>query len=140
MKSNPYLTFAGDCAEAFTFYAEVLGGALGGIMTFHQAPDCDWVTDDWRDKVMHGEVTFHGQTLMGTDAPPSMYEKPQGVSVALHVDSDEDATRIYDAFRQGGTVTMELQETFWASRFAMLVDRFGIRWIINCEKPQDPAA
>ncbi|WP_420563201.1 VOC family protein [Thalassobaculum sp.] len=136
MQSNPYLTFAGDCAEAFAHYAEVLGGTINDVLRYGEAPDCDWVTDDWRNKVMHSMFTAPGLVLMGSDAPPQMYEKPQGISVALHVDSDAEATRIYEAFRQGGTVSMELQETFWASRFAMLVDRFGIRWIINCGKPE----
>ena len=136
MKSNPYLTFAGDCAEAFAFYAEVLGGTISDVLRFGEAPDCDWVTDDWRGKVMHSMFTAPGLVLMGSDAPPPMYEAPKGISVALHVDSDAEAARIYGAFSQGGTVVMELQETFWASRFAMLVDRFGIRWIINSEKPK----
>jgi len=136
MKSNPYLTFAGDCAEAFAFYAEVLGGTISDVLRFGEAPDCDWVTDDWRDKVMHSMFTAPGRGLLGSDAPPPMSQAPKGISVALHVDSDAEAARIYGAFSQGGTVVMELQETFWASRFAMLVDRFGIRWIINSEKPK----
>lgn len=137
MKMNPYLTFAGDCAEAFDFYAEVLGGSVEERMRFGDAPDCDWVTDDWRDKIMHSTLVFQGLVLMGSDAAPQWFQKPQGVSVALEVDSDAEAERIFGAFSQGATVTMDLQETFWASRFAMLVDRFGTPWIINSEKPQD---
>jgi PhnB protein len=135
MKLNPYLTFAGDCEEAFARYAAILGGTVGGTLRFGQAPDTDWVGADWRDKIMHSAVAFGDQVLMGSDAPPPMYRKPQGTSVALQVDSDAEAERIYAALKEGGTVSMELQETFWASRFAMLEDRFAIRWIINCEKP-----
>jgi PhnB protein len=73
--------------------------------------------------------------LMGSDAPPDRYQKTQGTTVALGVDSAEEAERIFHALAENGTVTMPISETFWAVRFGMLNDQFGIPWMINCEKP-----
>lgn len=134
MKINPYLTFAGDCEVAFARYADVLGGRIDGLMRYRGAPGGDWVGEDWLDKVMHCAMAFGDQVLMGSDSPPQTYRKPEGVSVALQVDSDAEAERVYAALSEGGTVSMELQETFWASRFAMFEDRFGIKWIVNCSR------
>jgi PhnB protein len=72
--------------------------------------------------------------LMGSDAPPGHFQQPQGFSVSLIVDRPEDAERIFPALAENGTVRMPLQKTFWAIRFGMLVDRFGIPWMVNCEE------
>ena len=75
------------------------------------------------------------QLLMGADAPPDRYQKPQGFSVTLGLKDQAEAERIFKALAEKGTVEMALQETFWAVRFGVLVDRFGIPWTINCERP-----
>ncbi len=136
MKSNPYLTFAGDCEAAFALYATVLGGRVADVTRFRDVPGCERMDGAWRDKVMHSTLEFGDQVLMGSDAPAGMYQAPQGISVALHPERDDEAERIYAALSEGGTVTMELQETFWASRFAMFADRYGTRWIVNCAKTE----
>jgi len=71
---------------------------------------------------------------MGGDAPPERYEKPQGFAVGIHADNAAEAERIFKALAENGRVEMPLQETFWAIRFGMLVDRFGIPWLVNCGK------
>ena len=81
---------------------------------------------------MHATLTAGDQQLAGTDAPPGSYERPQGFSVMLRIDQPADAERIFRALAENGTVTMPLQETFWAARFGVLVDQFGISWLINC--------
>ena len=74
------------------------------------------------------------QVLMGSDAPPAHFQKPQGFSVSIGIEKPEDAERIFHALADSGTVIMPIQKTFWAIRFGMLVDRFGIPWMINCEE------
>jgi PhnB protein len=76
------------------------------------------------------------QVLMGSDAPPGRYEAPKGISVSLNVKTPADAERIFNALSENGKVQMPLQQTFWAQRFGMTVDRFGIPWMVNCEQAQ----
>ena len=99
----------------------------------------DHVPAGWSDKVMHGNLTIGDQALMGADAPPGRYEEPKGISLSLHIKSVADAERIFDELAEGGRVVMPLEKTFWAARFGMLVDRFGIPWMINCEGSDQPA-
>jgi PhnB protein len=91
------------------------------------------VPADWSDKIMHGSVTIGDQTLMGGDIAPDQYEEPKGFSLSLQIKSAADAERIFHEMAKDGRVVMPLEKTFWAERFGMLVDRFGIPWLINCE-------
>jgi PhnB protein len=76
-----------------------------------------------------------GETLlMGSDAPPEHYQKPQGLYVSLSVATPADADRIFNALAEKGTVQMPVQETFWSPRFGMLIDRFAIPWMVNCDQ------
>jgi PhnB protein len=134
MKINAYLNFSGNCAEAFRFYEQVLGGKITFMQTHGESPMRDQTPPDWHDAVMHVTLEVGDQTLMGSDAPGEYYEKPQGFSVSLGITEAEDAERIFNALAEGGQVRMPLQKTFWAGRFGMLVDRFGTPWIINGEK------
>ncbi len=86
MKINPYVHFNGNCEEAFKYYGKVLGAKTSALMKVGGSPAEEHMPPDWKDKVLHGEVTIDGQSLMGTDAPPPHYLKPQGFSVTLHVD------------------------------------------------------
>ena len=90
------------------------------------------VPADWRNKVMHAQLTIGDALLFGSDAPPNQYEKPQGISVALAVLDPADAERKFKALSEGGNVTMPIQQTFWAQRFGMVTDKFGIPWMVNC--------
>jgi PhnB protein len=134
MQIAPYLHFDGDCAEAFAFYAELLGGEIETMMKFSEGPPMDGAPDAWQDKIMHAAVKApDGFTLLGTDAPPAYFKTPQGFSVALTVDTAAEAERIYKGLAdRAQAVSMELQKTFFAEKFAMLTDRFGIPWIVNC--------
>ena len=138
MKWNPYLTFGGNCAEAFRYYERVLGGKIVAMMTHADVPaDARAQTPpEWKNKIMHARLEVAGNVLMGSDAPPDHFEKPRGLSVALHVDDPKDAERIFAALADNGSVRMPIQETFWARRFGMLTDKFGIPWMINCDRPQ----
>ena len=138
MKWNPYLTFAGNCATAFRYYERALNGKLVMLMTHADMPkDAQAQTPpDWKDKVMHARLVLGDNVLMGSDAPPDHSVKPQGFSVAIQTHDPKEAERIFAALADNGTVTMPLQQTFWAVRFGMLVDQFGIPWMVNCEQQQ----
>jgi PhnB protein len=135
MKMNPYLSFEGNCEEAFKAYERILGGKIEAMMPFDSKPDECPVPDDWKKKILHACLTFGDNMLMASDGPPGRSEKMQGISVALHPKEPAEAERLFDALSEGGQVTMPLSETFWAQKFGMLVDRFGTPWMINCSKP-----
>jgi len=135
---NPYLSFKGDCEVAFKFYEQCLGAQLGAIFCYAGSPMADQAPADWSDKVMHGNLTIGGQALMGADVAPDQYEEPKGFSLSLQIKSAADAERIFHELADGGRVVMPLEKTFWAARFGMLVDRFGIPWMINCEGSDQP--
>ena len=134
MQLNPYLFFTGQCEAAFKFYAELLGGKIIAMMTHAGTPAENQVPPEWREKIIHARMVIGEQLLMGSDAPPGHFHQPQGFSVSLMVDEPEDAERIFHTLAENGTVKMPLQKTFWAIRFGMLVDRFGIPWMVNCEE------
>ena len=137
MKINPYLNFNGKCAEAFKFYAKVLGGKDLTIMTFRDMPQGGGppIPDAQKDWVMHARFTAGDVIIMGSDAPGGRYSKPSGFSVNIGVDTPEEAERVFKALSEGGEIGMPMAETFWARRFGMLIDRFGVPWMVNCEKP-----
>jgi PhnB protein len=135
MRSNPYLYFDGRCEAAFNFYEKILGGKIQMMMQHEGTPAAEHVPAEWRKKIMHARMAVGDQVLMGSDAPPDRYHKPQGFSIALQVETAAEADRIFQALSEGGRVTMPIQETFWAIRFGMLVDQFGIPWMVDCEKP-----
>jgi PhnB protein len=134
MKLNPYLHFNGKCEEAFKFYEQNLGGKIVFKMTYGESPMADKSPPEWGGKIMHARLLLNDQVLMGADAPPDRYVAPKGFSMALNLNDPAEAERIFTALVENGTTLMLLQQTFWAERFGMLVDQFGIPWMINCEK------
>ena len=138
MQVNPYLSFKGDCEAAFKFYERCLGAQLGAIFRYGGTELAGQVPADWSDKVMHGNLTVGGQVLMGGDVAPERYEEPKGFSLSIQITSSADAERIFDDLAKDGRVLMPLEKTFWAERFGMVVDRFGIPWLVNCEGSDQP--
>ena len=133
MQINPYLIFDGNCEAAFKFYERALGGKIEAMMTHVGTPAEQHVPAEWRDKILHARLTVNGQTLMASDALPGHYEAPKGFSVSLQIKDPEEAERVFRALEEKGKVTMPFEKTFWATRFGMLVDQFGIPWMVNCE-------
>ena len=88
---------------------------------------------------MHGSVTVGDQVLMGGDVAPDRYEATKGFSLSVQIASTSEAERIFQELSKDGWVSMPLEKTFWAARFGMLVDRFGIPWLINCEGSEQPS-
>ncbi len=138
MKMNTYVNFAGKCADAFRFYEQHLGGKVGMMMTHAQAPDQSRVGPEWKDAVLHGRISIGGTELMGADIPSA--EPMRSAYLSLGVDSDAVAERVFSALSDGGEVFMPMQETFFASRFGQLRDRFGINWMILHERPMPTGA
>ena len=133
MELSAYLNFAGQCREAFATYERVLGGQITFIQTHGESPMKDHVSPDWHDKIMHVSMKVGGSTVMGSDAPPEHYQKPQGFYVSINPKSMEEGARIFRELSDGGRVNLPFEKTFWAAGFGMLVDRFGILWMVNCE-------
>jgi len=136
MRMNTYVNFAGTCAEAFRFYEKHLGGKIGMMMTHGQAPDQSKVNPEWKDAVLHARVSLGGTELMGADIPNA--QSMRSAYLSLGVDSDTEADRIFSVLSDGGKVFMPMEETFFATRFGQVQDRFGISWMIIHEKPMPP--
>lgn len=137
MKINPYLIFNGDCKAAFTFYAQALPGQIDMMMTFGESPAREHVQADYYNLIIHTSLSVGDQSIMGSDTTPDRpTDDMAGCSISLNVDSIAEAERVFGALADGGSVQMPLEQTFWAARFGMLVDRFGVSWMVNCEKEQ----
>ena len=140
MKSNTYLFFNGQCEAAFKFYEQCLGGKITSMMTYGDSPMAEQVSSESRDspverlrqRIMNVTLTVGNVVLMGSDAPPENFNKPQGFDVNLEFDNVAEGERVFNALAENGTVKMPLQQTFWTERWGMLVDKFGTPWMINC--------
>lgn len=135
MQINTYLMFNGQCEEAFHFYEKALGGKIQQMSRYEGMPGDYQVSPGYNQKIMHARITVGDVIVMGSDAPPDRYQKPAGIQVSITVTEPADADRVFQALSEGGEVQMPMQETFWALRFGMLVDRFSIPWMVDCEKP-----
>ena len=136
MQLYPNLSFDGQCEAAFKFYEECLHGKTVFKMTYENTPMDLQTPPDWLKKISHATFALAEVIFYGADVPPGKYQRPQGFALQLNIDEPMEAERIFNALAENGTVQMPLQETFWALRFGVLVDQFGIPWLINCEKPQ----
>ncbi len=134
MQLNAHLSFNGQCETAFKFYAQCLGGKIAFMGTYAGTPMAEQVPPEWRQKIVHASLTVGEQVLMGCDTPPGQYDKPKGFSMTIGVKEPAEAERVFKALAKGGTVSMPMQKTFWSAGFGMLVDKFGIPWMINCEQ------
>ena len=136
MKVTPYLTLDGQAREAFSLYQKVLGGELQ-TMTFAQAPGAERFPAEHRERIMHACLDMGDYQLMASDTMPGettcggSYEGIQGCSLSLHPQSIAECEQLFAALSDGGQVVMPLEKTFWAERFGMLIDRFGVSWMVN---------
>lgn len=135
MKLTTSVSFDGRCEAAFEFYAAQLGGAIEYLLRWGQSPMVADVSSDWHDKILYARLALGPTDLVGADIPPQDFKPPQGFSVLLGVDTIDEAERIFDALADGGAVKMPLEERFWSARYGVVVDRFGIPWDVNCERP-----
>ena len=133
MQVTTYLSFNGQCEAAFTLYEQVLGGRLGPMFRYAGSPMADTVPPEWQNKIMHGSLTIGEHVVMGGDVAPDRYEAPKGFSLSINMKSAPEAEEIFRELVTEGRVLLPLEKTFWAERFGMVIDRFGVPWMINCE-------
>ena len=132
MKLTTYVNFAGTCAEAFRYYEKHLGAKTTFMMTHGQSPQPTPLGPEWKDAVLHARLDLGGTVLSAADIPNA--EPMRSAYLTLNVDSDGEAERIYAALSDGGRVLMAMNETFFASRFGQVQDRFGLNWMILNER------
>ncbi|HWB47126.1 MAG TPA: VOC family protein [Hyphomicrobiaceae bacterium] len=135
MNVNPYVNFNGQCEEAMKFYEKLMGGKIEAMMSFKGSPMESQVPAERRDKIMHARMKVGDTLLMASDAPPDRYEPPKGFMVTIQLKDPKEADRVFKGLSEKGNVQMPIQETFWAARFGMVTDRFGVPWMVNCDKP-----
>lgn len=134
MQLNSYLHFNGQCEEAFKFYEKCLGGKVDAMVPYEGTPGSEQIASEWRSKIVHAHMTVGDQVLMGMDAPPPRFLRPQGFNVSIGVKTTSEGKKIFDGLSEKGSVVMPFGPTFWSPGFGMVTDRFGIPWMINCEK------
>jgi PhnB protein len=145
MLIQPYLTYDGTCEEAFRFYEKALGGKIAMIARYKDMPPgeggegpdgCADMSPETKkaiaEKVMHARLEVGDQVLMASDSHPSYpYQGIHGVSITLGFENVAEAEKVFSALSDGANVQMPLSETFWAERFGMLTDKFGVPWMVN---------
>jgi PhnB protein len=134
MQASPHLHFKGNCREAFNFYAATLRGRIAFAMTYGESPAASQTPPEVRDQIIHARLEFGDQALMGCDAPRERFQPAQGFNVLLTVQEPAEAERVFVALAREGSISMPFAQTFWAYRFGMCTDRFGIPWMVNCER------
>lgn len=132
MKLDVYVNYKGNCEEAFRFYEKHLGGKITLMTRFNEAPVETQVPADWKNSILHARMEIGGSVLMGADIPNA--EPMRSAYLALTTDTADDAERIYALLVDGGQIFMKMEETFFASRFGMLRDKFGTSWMLLHER------
>lgn len=134
MQIQPYLFFAGQCEEAIEFYKQALGAEVEMMMRYRENPEPpppDQIQPGMDDKIMHASLKIGDAVVMASDDCTASVKPFGGFSLSLNVPDTATADRMFAALAAGGTVNMPLGQTFWSPRFGMLVDRFGVSWMIN---------
>ena len=135
---NVYLTFNGNCKEAFDFYKSVFGGEFPYVGTFAEMPpqeDMPPIPDDFKDKIMHISLPISKETvIMGSDTGgewASDFKQGNNFSISINADSKAEADKLFNGLSEGGKVTMPMDSTFWGDYFGMFTDKFGINWMVG---------
>ncbi len=132
MKLIPYIHFGGNAEEAMNFYEKVLGGNITSIQRYGDSPMPS--DEDYRQKVMHGQLTFGDNLIMISDVFKGQEISTDGnIHLSVDVLETEQIDTVFNKMAEGGKVTMPLQDTFWGARFGMLKDKFGVNWMFNQE-------
>lgn len=129
---NAYLSFGGNCREAMTFYQHCFGGELE-LKTFEEAPG-DMMPGASQDQIMHAKLSNGGLLLMASDGLQEVPVKGNLINLNINCSSEKEINSFFEKLSEGGNVTMPLADQFWGARFGMLIDKFGIAWMLNWEK------
>ena len=129
---EPYLDFGGHCEEALEFYRKALGAEIQMLMRFNESPEPQaQLPECFQNKVMHARLRIGGTALMASDGRCEGETNFEGFSLSVAVADEEEAERVFAALSEDGLVTMKLEKTFWAPKFGMLQDRFGVGWMVS---------
>ena len=135
LKPHLSIMFNGECEAAFRLYERCLNGTISFMLRWGDSPAAAEAPLDWAGKVYHATLNVNDFVIAGGDLPSDTYAKPTGFSIVLGIDDPVAADRIFGELAQNGRIAMPLKETFWAIRYGVLVDQFGITWEMNCERP-----
>jgi PhnB protein len=138
MKLEIYVNYPGHCEEAFRFYEQNLGGKITMMMTHQQQPNATDVPENWKNAVLHARLEMGDTALLGADIPNA--EPMRSAYLTLQLETAQEAERVYGLLSKGGEIFMKMEETFYASRFAMLRDRFGTSWMLLGESKTPASA
>lgn len=130
MKLLTYINFGGNCAEAFHFYEEHLGGKIINSLTHGESPVAHNLPAGWKDKILHSAIQLGETVLMGADIVPDTFQPMRSAYLTLMFDTKEETERIYNLLTDGGQIFMPLSEQFFAEAFAQCRDRFGVNWML----------
>ena len=136
MELYTHLNFGGNCEEAFRFYEKLLGGKINMMMKASELPAGTPRPGGSVDAVIHASMTVAGVELIGNDVPPKHFKPIRSSYLYLALDSPKRADEVYAALAEGGEIGMPIAETFFATRFGQVRDRFGVLWTILHLKPQ----
>lgn len=141
---NPYISFRGNCEEAFNFYSSVFGHSITQIMRYKDAPPNQQLPASEMEKIMHISLPIgHGTILMGSDTPHIVQHDTSignTFSISVSTESEKEALEIFTGLSNGGKVTMPLDKSFWGTYFGMFTDRFGVQWMVTYDHVGDSAA
>jgi len=133
-KVSPYLTLNGNVEEAFNFYRSVFGGEFETVMRWRDNPQCEGMSEEDKNKVMHIAIIIDDSVLMGSDFVSmngEQYSQGNAYTVAVMPDSREESDRLFAGLSAGGNVFMPMTEMFWGGYFGAFLDKFGVKWLIN---------
>lgn len=132
MRLNVYLNFLGQCEEALTFYQSILGGEVTALNKVGGTPTEAHYPADMKDNIIHGCLSLDNMDLMASDCPPSMYVKPANTAICINLDDEKKAETIFTELSKGGNVIMPFGPTFFAKKYSMFADRYGVSWMTIC--------
>lgn len=132
MSLSFHIDFNGQCQEAFEFYAASLQGVIGTMLQVKDSPISQSASADWQRKIVHANISIHGVELAGADVKPEQYQKPTGFYLLLGLSTEGAVKSAFSQLAVGGNIIFPPQKTFWSPCYAIVVDRFGVPWKINC--------
>jgi PhnB protein len=136
MQINAYLHFNGQCEAAFKFYEQVLGAKILTMSRFADSPMGQQMPPEMGSKILHARIQIGDAVVMGSDPPPDRYSPPKGFALSLQVKTAAEADKVFHALSENGQIGMAIGKTFFAGRFGMLTDRFGVPWMVICEREE----
>ena len=133
MSVKPYLFFNGRCEEALEFYGNAVGAKVEMLSRFTDAPDPGMAQPGMENKVMHASFRIGESVLMASDGRCDGESQFGGFSLSIDVPDEQKAESVFKALAEGDKITLPLEKTFWAPKFGMLEDRFGVGWMVSVQ-------